>query len=187
MSKVVLLVADAGPLISLAKADRLDLLLALKLPVHLVDQVRYEVTRNQRLIDAVRIEKWLKDNAGQVFVFTTYVGEAAAQRRQSGETRQPGQGEAAIAEFLNRLDEVTGDPDAPALLIYEDSDIKKSTFVLPPNIHLIATSAYLQGLERRHLIPSAQAVWILIETAGRRPSKSDTDEPGTTEGEKTSW
>jgi hypothetical protein len=43
--RVALLVPDAGPLISLGRIDRLSLLLLLKLPIYLVDQVVYEVAR----------------------------------------------------------------------------------------------------------------------------------------------
>lgn len=41
--RVVLLVPDAGPLISLATIDRLELLLEINLPIYLVDQVAHEV------------------------------------------------------------------------------------------------------------------------------------------------
>jgi predicted nucleic acid-binding protein len=186
--RVILLVPDAGPLISLAKADELRLLRVLGLPVFVVDHVLYETTRDKRLEDAVRIEAFLQENKTLVQVFETAVGKAAAKRRAGGESgRQPGQGEAAIAEFLARLDELTGDPDAPVMLLYEDGDIRKSRFVLPENVHVVSTKGLLVGMERRGLISSAEAVWHAINTAGRSPSNVVVDEPGATGSGRTRW
>ncbi len=184
---VVLVIPDAGPLISLAKADHLEVLLTLGYPIYVVDQVKYEVTRDKRFADASRIERFMRDYANVVHEFVTAVGQAAASRRAGGEIRQPGQGEAAIAELINRLDEVTGDSDAPMLLLYEDSDVRKSRFVLPLNVHVVSTWSLLLGLERKALIPSAQDIWTKIEAAGRSPSAVSLDMPGTTEAGLTYW
>jgi predicted nucleic acid-binding protein len=186
--RVVLLIPDAGPLISFAKADELRLLRVLGLPVYVVDQVRYETTRDKRFVDAVRIESFIQNNKDLVKVFETAVGKAAAERRVGGETgRQPGQGEAAIAELLARLDEITGDPDAPVMLLYEDSDLRKSRFVVPENVHVVSTKGLLVGMERRGLISSADAVWRAINTAGRSPSNVVVDEPGAAGSGHTQW
>ena len=110
--------------------------------------------------------------------FKTAVGEAAAARRTAGETgRQKGQGEAAIAELLARLDEITRTPDDPVLLLYEDSDVVTKRFVLPGNVHLLSTKAFLIGLERRGFIASAEEVWAAIEAAGRMPAPRTRDQP----------
>lgn len=178
--RVVLLVPDAGPLISLAKAGRLDLLLAPGLPVVVADQVVFEATRDVRHEDARRIAVFLRAHPDAVIRFKTAVGEAAAARRAAGETgRQKGQGEAAVAELLARLDEITRAPDDPVLLLYEDSDIATKGFVLPGNVHLISTKAFLVGLERRGVIASADEVWAAIEAAGRTPAPQAHDRPAT--------
>lgn len=181
------MVPDAGPLISLAKAGLLDLLLLPGYPIYVVDQVCYEVTGSKRFPDAIRIEEFIQRHPGAVHEFSTAVGQAAALRRAQGEVRQPGQGEAAIAEFLQRLDEVTGDPDAPVLLLFEDGDIGKSRFLLPDSIHLVSTLAFLRGLERRRLIQSADNAWQRIEAAGRSPSSASVDQPGSGAGLLTQW
>jgi len=176
--RVVLLIPDAGPLISLAKADRLGLLLVLGLPVIVPDQVLFEATRDTRHEDARRIATFARAHPDAVLEFRTAVGEAAAGRRAAGETgRQKGQGEAAIAELLARLDEITQEPDDPVLLLYEDSDIATRRFVLPGNVHLLSTKAFLIGLERRGVIASADDVWAAMETAGRTPASNARDEP----------
>jgi hypothetical protein len=184
--KVVLLVPDAGPLISLGRVNRLDLLVSLGLPVVIVDQVKFEVTRDARFPDARHIERFLAHQP-TVHVFETAVGTAAASRREAGEIRQPGQGEAAIAECLSRIEEITGDPDGPILLLFEDSDILKRRFVLPANVHIISTWSFLLGLERKGLLVSAMSVWQEIEASGRKPAPATTDEPGTAHEEPTRW
>lgn len=187
-ARVVLVVPDVGPLISLGHADRLDLLLLLGLPIWIVDQVLHEATSNPRFGDARRIAAFVQDHPAAVRVFATAVGEAATARRAAGHAgRQRGQGEAAIAEFLVRLDEVAR-PDDPVLLLYEDSDIRQSRFVLPANVHLVSTLALLQGMERRGLIPSAGEVWQAILASGRQPSATSIDRPGQVpEGSSTDW
>jgi hypothetical protein len=185
--RVVLLIPDAVPLISLSRAGQLGVLLKLGCPIYIVDHVRYEVTHDKRFPDAARIETFIRDNHGAVHEFRTAVGTAAAIRREAGETQQPGQGEAAIAEFINRIDEITSNPDAPALLLFEDSDIRKSRFILPSNIHVVSTWGLLRGLERRGAIRSADDIWAAIESGGRKPSAIDIDAPGTTDGRPTSW
>nr|WP_294555516.1 hypothetical protein [uncultured Rhodopila sp.] len=184
---VILVVPDAGPLISLGKAGRLEILLTLRLPICVVDQVRFEVTNDNRFADARRIDDFIRNHPDVVQEFVTAVGAAAAVRRAAGETRQPVQGEAAIAELLQRIDEVTGDPDAPVLLLYEDSDVRKSRFILPPNVHVLSTWGLLLGLERKGLVRSAHDIWREIEAAGRSPSQTNADVPGTTPRGPTSW
>jgi hypothetical protein len=71
VTRVVLVVPDAGPLISLAKIDGLQILLRLQLPIYLVDQVRFEVTREKsRLVDARRIDEWIAAHPQTVRVLT---------------------------------------------------------------------------------------------------------------------
>lgn len=186
--RVALLIPDAGPLISLGRIDRLSLLLLLDLPIYLVDQVVYEVTRDLKFVDAQRIRVFIDQNASTVRVFRTVVGDAAAQRRAGGETgRQKGQGEAAVAEFLARSDEVLASPDDPVLLLYEDSDILKQRFVVPDNVHLLSTRALLRGLERRGLIPSADEVWDAIHSTGRAAAPIETDVPAQTPNGSSRW
>lgn len=177
--RVALLVPDAGPLISLGKAGRLEILLKLSLHVYVVDQVLYETTRDPWHEDARRIAAFVRENQGSVHVFETEVGRAAAARRAAGETsRQRGQGEAAVAEFLARLDEVLEQPDDRALILFEDSDVRTGVFLTAANVDLVSTRALLRWLERHGLIPSADEVWQAIEAAGRSPSAIDVDTRG---------
>ena len=137
----------------------------------------FEVTQDRRHEDAGRIAEFIAAEPG-IREFKTKVGEAAAFRRDAGETgRQKGQGEAAIAELLARLDELLADPLDPVLLLYEDSDISSKRFVLPGTVHLLSTRAFLVGLERRGSIVSADAIWSKMQMAGREAARNDLDGP----------
>ena len=174
--RTALIIPDAGPLISLGKADRLEVLLKPGLPLYIVDQVLYEATRDPRHVDARRIAAFVRSNNPAVRTFETEVGRAAAARRAAGETgRQRGQGEAALAEFLARLDEGLDHADDRALLLFEDSDIRTGVFLTGANVDLVSTRALLRWLERRRLIRSAEEIWQAIEAAGREPSAADVD------------
>ncbi len=72
--KFALIVTDASPLITLAIADALDLLLLPTLPVVIPDMVRYEVARNLAKPGAQQITSWIRDNEPtRVRVATTEV------------------------------------------------------------------------------------------------------------------
>lgn len=164
-------------------------MLRLRLPIYVVDQVRYEATRHaEQFPDARRIEAFIRANPAVVHEFVTGVGRAAAARRNAGDgNRQRGIGEAVIAEFLARLDEVTDAPDDPVVLLYDDSDIRRSRFVLPGNVHVASTRALLLGMERRGLVESAEAVWESMIGAGRSPSAAETEMPASVGREGSFW
>lgn len=186
--RVCLVVPDAGPLISLGRGGALDLLLTLGLPIVVVDQVEHEVVRDSRFPDALAARRFIADNPTIVTVFPTFVGRMARQARESGFVgRQKGLGEAAIAEFLARLDEVIDVEVDGALLLYEDSDVSNRSFTLPKNVHLLSLRALLDGMQDRRLIASADAVWERIKVGGRTPSDDVTDHPGAVAGKPTSW
>lgn len=173
-----ILVPDAGPLISLGRADLLSVLLAPGVPVWLVDQVVHEVTKDERFPDAVRCRELIRSHPDKVHVFETFVGKAAEAQRMAGFTgRQKGLGEAAVAEFLQRVDEATGDPLTRVIVVFEDSDVLGNRFTPGPNTHLVSTWSFLLGLEKMGRLASAETAWAAINAAGRHPSKADVDRP----------
>jgi hypothetical protein len=127
MTRVIIVVPDAGPLISLARAERLDLLTALGLPVYIMDQVRWEATHNREKPDAVAIAKFIETNSGMVHIETTETGENARVAREAGRIgkRQASLGEAAISEFLTDFE--ARFEDVSPLLIYEVPILKESS------------------------------------------------------------
>ena len=187
-SKVKLIVPDAGPLIALGRGQVLDLLLALEVPVYIVDQVAYETTKDLRFPDAVEIKRFITEHVNEVHIVETFVGSALAARRAQGDTkRQKGAGEAAAAELFAGLDEFVGDADAPALMLFEDDDVLSKNMILPKNVHLLSTTGLLFGLEKRGVIPSAEEVLKKINGSGRFPQMAQMDKPGEIGGLKTTW
>jgi hypothetical protein len=175
-------IPDSGPLISLGRADRLVLLLLLDLPIYLVDQVAFEATHDQRHEDAARIGAFIEGNPDRVRVVTTFVGTAAAAaRRRAPGTRQRGLGEAAIAEFYSRIDEVV-EPDEPVLVLFEDSDVRRITALVRGNVHLLSTWGLLKGMGEVGLIRPAEDIWQAILRAGREPAKIGTDQAAAASG-----
>jgi hypothetical protein len=170
-------VPDAGPLISLAHGDALELLLLLQLPILLVDEIVQEVTAAREAPDAQRLRAFIADNRAVVRVAETFVGRsAAAERARDPAARLRGVGEAAIAEVVSRIDELVPVGE-PILVLFEDSDVPRIQMLLRGNVHLLSTRAMLLGMERVGLIPSMDAVWQAIRAGGRRPATTIVDRP----------
>ncbi len=166
------LVPDAGPLITLAYAGRLDLLLRPGWPVHVVDMVRFEVTRNQTSTsDAIAsfIDKQ------RLSVVATEVCRRYQQRLVDAQTgnnpppRKAGLGELAIQEYMIRLG--LEDIPAPAVLLFEDHKIARGGFHLPDNVRRVSTRAFLLFLEEKGWIPSADDIECEAVRNGRRFSR----------------
>jgi hypothetical protein len=153
------LAPDAGPLITLAYADCLDLLLRPGWPVHIVDRVRFEVTRNQtptsEAIDAFIDEQRLT-------VVATEVGRRYQQRFADREVgngslpRKAGLGELAIQEYMIQLG--LEDPPTPAVFLFEDHKIARGNFHLPDNVRRTSTRAFLIFLEEKGWIDSVDGI-----------------------------
>jgi hypothetical protein len=185
MNKVALIVPDAGPLISLARANALDVLLALEIPIYIIDHVLYEVGKPE-FIDGQIIRQFVAEHADRIHEFETFVGKQAKAVRDAGFSgRQPGLGEAAISEFLSKYD-LEFDDMSP-MLLFEDSDISKRKIIVPDSVHVTSTMKLLKGLELDGLIPSAQAIWDAIEATGRKPSKVEIDRPGENANGSSFW
>lgn len=106
---VTLIVADAGPLISLACGDELELLQSFGRPVLVADVVRKECTRKLGAPGEERLARWFESTGGNQFKelrtpFLPVFVEAMA-REESGEDTDAtvGLGDAAIAWILKNL------------------------------------------------------------------------------------
>ena len=163
---------DAGPLISLACGDALDLLLCFHAEVRIVltDVVEFEVThRSSDLSDARAINEFLDRNKDRIEVMPTTVGSLALAdlrlKQQSGRPATLGTdiGELSITSFVISLRTVN--PGAPTLVIVEDDWFESNTYAMPGNVHLVSTSAWLDGLESLKVIESAAEVRTRIQAA----------------------
>jgi len=156
---VPILVPDAGPLITLAYAGRLDVLQRPGWPVHVVDMVLHELTRNPTPTSEM-IAAFVKEQA--LTVVTTDVWRRYQQRLvdiaagNGAPPRKAGLGELAIQEYMTRLG--LEEPAVSAIFLFEDHKIAQASFHLPDSAHRVSTRAYLYFLEERGWIASAEEI-----------------------------
>lgn len=156
---ISLIVTDSGPLITLAAAEALDTLFLPGLPVIIPDMVRYEVIQDLSKPGAEQVADWIRLNdphrltIGSTEVFEEFM----LLKSLNPATKTKDRGEQAASEVLGReLD----DEDSGAVLIFEDSAIRKTNFLtrLPDHVVVTSTSEFLFGLESRGLVDDAQSV-----------------------------
>jgi hypothetical protein len=153
-------IPDAGPWITLAYADALDLLMKPGWPVAIVDMVLEELTRSQTPTSQ-QIATWVNDQA--IPVLDTEVCRLAAGRRE------PHLGEMAIQETMQKL--AMEQPSRRGVFLFEDHKIARATFLLPPGCLKVTTRAWLLFLERQGWLESAVAIERRALVAGRKFSR----------------
>jgi len=164
MAANVVLLPDAGPLITLAYADALDLLFRPGWPFVLVDMVLHEVTRNQTPTSE-KLAQWA--TAGQVSVRTTRTFQHHRQMLAASPAaaRTANLGELAIQETMN--DFALDQPPQTGVFLFEDHKIARASFLLPDNCRKISTRAYLMFLEQQGWLESAADIERRAIQAGR--------------------
>lgn len=151
----ILLLPDAGPLITLAYADALDVLFKPGWPVQIVDMVLHEVTRNQTPTSQA-IAAWVKAN--KLNTLPTKTLAHFQQMLASGATvpKKSNLGELAIQEAMN--DFALIDPPPTGVFLFEDHKIARTSFLLPINCRKVSTRAFLIFLEQKGWLVSAAEV-----------------------------
>ncbi|WP_133512800.1 hypothetical protein [Candidatus Thiosymbion oneisti] len=161
----VVLLPDAGPLITLAYADALDLLLEPGWSLALVDMVLHEVTRN-KTPTSNKLAEWSRKR--QVKVLSTRTIHALSTDSVPP-PRKRNLGELAIQEVMTGL--VLESPSRTGVFLFEDHKIARAGFFLPDNCRKVSTRAFLLFLENRGGIQSAAAIERRAVRAGRRFSR----------------
>jgi hypothetical protein len=162
---IVTLLPDAGPLITLAYADALDLLLKPKWSVALVDMVLHEVTRHETPTSA-RIAAWAQERI--IPILSTRLYQRYMQAPTTIPARKANVGELAIQETMSELSLAEG---RTGVFLFEDHKIARASFLLPDNCRKVSTRAFLLFLEQHGLIQSAIEVERRAIAAGRQFSK----------------
>jgi hypothetical protein len=160
----IVLLPDAGPLITLAYANSLDLLVRPGWPVQIVDMVLHEVTRNQTPSSGA-IERWVNEKKIEVLpteIFRRYRAEIS---NDASVPRRNNLGELASQEVMNSFALVQ--PPQKAVFLFEDHRIARASFLLPENCEKISTRAFLLFLEQKAWIESAASVEQRAIAAGR--------------------
>lgn len=161
----VTLLPDAGPLITLAYADALDLLPKAGWSVALVDMVLHEVTRNETPTSS-RIATWARDN--RIPVLETAIYHRYMQAGMGSAGRKANLGELAIQEAMSGFALAV---DQTGVFLFEDHKIARASFLLPDNCRKVSTRAFLLFLEQQGFIQSAADVERRAILAGRQFSQ----------------
>lgn len=163
----VALLPDAGPLITLAYADALDLLLKPGWQVALVDMVLEEVTRHATPTSE-RIASWVRTN--KLAVLPTQVFEHYRKAANAAmPVRKSSLGELAIQETMNGF--ALHHPPKTGVFLFEDHKIARASFLLPDCCRKVSTRAFLLFLEQEKLIESSVAIERQAIAAGRQFSQ----------------
>lgn len=160
----IVLLPDAGPLITLAYADALDLLFQPGWSVELVDMVLHEVTRNQTPTSE-KLAHWAQDKQLAVLPTKTYRHYQQAQAALSAPPRKSNLGELAIQEVMN--DFALMEPPKTGVFLFEDHKIARASFLVPSNCRKISTRAFLVFLEQKGWLQSAAEIERKAILAGR--------------------
>ena len=163
MSLGVVLLPDAGPLITLAYADALDVLFKPRWSVMLVDMVLHEVTRNQTPTSK-KLAKWAKSKKLPVVPTKTF-----QHYQQISTPRKSNLGELAIQEAMNYF--ALEQPPKTSVFLFEDHKIARVSFLVPDNCRKISTRAFLIFLEEKGWLESAADVERRALLAGRTFSR----------------
>jgi hypothetical protein len=149
---VAVIIPDASPVLTLARIGRLDLLGSFTVPVRIVDQVYYEITKPEndpkgKVADAlVRLHN-------QIEIVETNVG-VGYQTRRARNPQEPSSnlGEIAVDEYATALARSTG-PGFVPLVLFEDPDVMELRIARLRGVHLLNTAAWLLTLHREGLLP----------------------------------
>lgn len=162
------LLPDAGPLITLAYAQALDVLLKPNWAVHVVDMVLHEVTRNTTPTSQA-INNWVQTHNVRVVSTRTFAHYQSTLTANGVSPRKANLGELAIQEVMN--DMALGAPEQVGIFLFEDHKIARTSFLLPDNCRKISTRAWLQFMQGRGWIESAAAIERAAVANGRNFSQ----------------
>lgn len=173
-----LIVTDTSPLFTLVLADALDTLLRPGLAVSIPDAVYIEAARVHGVPGAEQIVEWINAHLDLVRIVPTDIGIDQQRRLEEGRSIR-GLGEQAAIETLERF--LRGNPNAEALLLFEDSDIEKRRAIVDQRASLISTGDFLRELETAGFIQSSDFILDRAAAQGRNVEKQrEAGKDGTT-------
>jgi len=170
-----LIVTDTSPLLTLVLAGSLDVLLRPGLTISIPDAVYIEATRVHGAPGADQIVEWINAHLERVRIIPTDIGIDQQRRLEEGRSIR-GLGEQAALETLERF--LRSRPDAEALLLFEDSDVRKRRAVVDERASLISTGEFLRELEVVGFIQSADHILDAAAASGRNIDRQRLAEQG---------
>jgi hypothetical protein len=177
-----MIMMDASPIIYLAKANCLELLLHFAKRVYVSDEVYFECAgrwfdpyarHGEPPMDAIQIAAFVHSNAERIIVKDTQLGSQLKKDRLAGaKVEIQNAGEMASRSLFDRRREITGGR-SPVLVIFEDTEVPIR--FAGQDVHLMSTFALFLAMEKAGYIACAQDVFDSIP-GGSRPSNFPIDE-----------
>jgi hypothetical protein len=167
---VAIIIPDASPVLTLARIGRLDLFETITAPIHMVDQVRYEITRPAN--DAKgEVRAWLERMGNRIVIEETLVGLGFRTKIEGGETPSGANlGEIAVDEYATRL-ALHGSPTFVPLVLFEDPDLLETRIARLPRVHLLNTAAWIRALTDDEIIADGPVLLEAINAQRKSPLK----------------
>jgi hypothetical protein len=151
---VAVVIPDASPVLTLARIGRVDLLGSFAVPVRIVDQVHYEITKPENDPKG-EVAAALTKLHNKIEIIETNVG-VGYQTRSARNPQEPsgGLGEIAVDEYATSLARHSG-PSFVPLVLFEDPDVLDLRIARVRGVHLLNTTGWLLTLHREGLLPEA--------------------------------
>ncbi|HMK89240.1 MAG TPA: hypothetical protein VK446_06360 [Methylocystis sp.] len=164
-----LVIPDAGPLITFALIDRLDLLDRFNCAVMITDMVSEELLRGPaHAPDKAVFEQWFARRGNRLQTVDTTYGDMWEALDESARRKikrlHPGAGKLSIREFTDKVEGVIPTTDQ-VLVLFEEDSVKRMHF--GPQLHLLHTFALLAALENLGVVASADDLVDEIRRRGR--------------------
>ncbi len=165
---VAVIIPDASPVLTLARIGRVDLLGSFTVPIKIVDQVHYEITKAQNDPKG-EVASALKRLHNQIEIVETNVGVGYQTRRARNPQEPSGNlGEIAVDEYASSLARTTGTSFVP-LVLFEDPDVMELRVARLKDVHLLNTTGWLMTLYREGLLPEALELVDRINSTRKTP------------------
>ncbi|MSP01524.1 MAG: hypothetical protein EXR07_10835 [Acetobacteraceae bacterium] len=149
---VAVIIPDASPVLTLAHLGRVDLLGTFSVPVRIVDQAHFEITKAEN-DPTGEVAVQLTRLHNRIEIIETNVGVGyQARRRRDPQTPSGNLGEIAVDEYATTLAHGTG-PSVIPLVLFEDPDVLTLRIARLKGVHLLNTTAWLLTLYREGLLP----------------------------------
>ena len=172
-------------MLTLARIGRLDLFDTFTAPIHIVDQVRYEITREANDPKG-EVKAWLQQMSNRVIIEETLVGLGFQTKVECGETPSIANlGEIAVDEYATSL-AWRGSPTFVPLVPFEDPDVLEARIARLPRVHLLNTAAWIRALADEEIISNGPAVLEAINGQPNSPLRP-LERPGQTARVRSRW
>lgn len=182
---VSVIIPDASPVLTLSRIGRLDLLERFKAPIHIVDQVHYEITKPANDRDG-KIADFIRRHGNMINIVATTVGDGfQARLARDPNTSSKDLGELAVEEYARYLRRSTG-PSFVPLVLFEDPDVLELTIANMKDVHLLNTTALLRTLYEEELVPEGNELIERINRARKSPLR-EFEKPARTKRIRSQW